>query len=541
MSTTGRAGARAAAAAEPVRVPVRHDLPLRPARRRRARRRRSTSGTGSTAPSATTSDALTHRRRGTAWRARRPQFTGLDDFTGSSGAFTSLRPGARTARSRGGCSAGSRSCSALALVLTLAQPWWQAPSPEAAAAAPRRTRRRSSRRSPRSRVRPASRGAARARLEPARPRPDRARVRLRGQLHGRAHRRARRPAGARPEAFRAVVRHELAHIRNRDVDLTYFTISLWHAFLLGAVLPFVVTLLDEGASTDPGPRLAHRRARAARLPDPERGAALARDLRRRARVGAARCRRRVSAASSPALPRPRRGPARRRCCASIRDPAERLAAVAGHAAALRPRPRDRVRRRRRRDGRLRERRLARLRLRQPTRSTCASSPRSPLRPRWSAWSGSRSGALSFGSLADGRRPAASWPLALALAAGFMVGPELALVRIADARRRRCDGRRAAARPRPRLGGGPARRSDARARLDPGAARPPGSASLARPQPAGGRRPPACSPARGCSRSCSGVFYVSRDTRAVIGIARQATAAAARPRSPPVIWAGPEWI
>ena len=52
-----------------------------------------------------------------------------------------------------------------------------------------------------------------------------------------------------PEAFRAVVRHELAHIRNRDVDLTYFAVSLWHAFLLGAVLPFVLTLLDEGPST----------------------------------------------------------------------------------------------------------------------------------------------------------------------------------------------------------------------------------------------------------------------------------------------------
>ncbi len=50
---------------------------------------------------------------------------------------------------------------------------------------------------------------------------------------------------ADPPAFRAVVRHELAHLRNHDVDLTYATISLWYAFLLVGVLPFAVTVLDE--------------------------------------------------------------------------------------------------------------------------------------------------------------------------------------------------------------------------------------------------------------------------------------------------------
>jgi Zn-dependent protease with chaperone function len=30
-----------------------------------------------------------------------------------------------------------------------------------------------------------------------------------------------------PPAFRAVVRHELAHIRNRDVGITYFTLAVW--------------------------------------------------------------------------------------------------------------------------------------------------------------------------------------------------------------------------------------------------------------------------------------------------------------------------
>ena len=36
-----------------------------------------------------------------------------------------------------------------------------------------------------------------------------------------------------------------AHIRNRDVGITYFTLSVWYAFMLVAVVPFLVTLLDE--------------------------------------------------------------------------------------------------------------------------------------------------------------------------------------------------------------------------------------------------------------------------------------------------------
>jgi Zn-dependent protease with chaperone function len=54
---------------------------------------------------------------------------------------------------------------------------------------------------------------------------------------------------ADPPAFRAVVRHELAHLRNRDVDLTYATVSLWYAFLLVSVLPFAVVVADEGLTT----------------------------------------------------------------------------------------------------------------------------------------------------------------------------------------------------------------------------------------------------------------------------------------------------
>ena len=50
-----------------------------------------------------------------------------------------------------------------------------------------------------------------------------------------------------PPAFDAVIRHELAHIRNRDVSTTYATLALWYAFLVAAVAPFFVTLLDNGA------------------------------------------------------------------------------------------------------------------------------------------------------------------------------------------------------------------------------------------------------------------------------------------------------
>jgi Zn-dependent protease with chaperone function len=37
----------------------------------------------------------------------------------------------------------------------------------------------------------------------------------------------------------SVLRHELAHIRNRDIDLTYLTIAAWWGFLVAVALPFV--------------------------------------------------------------------------------------------------------------------------------------------------------------------------------------------------------------------------------------------------------------------------------------------------------------
>ncbi|MFF8313741.1 M48 family metalloprotease [Streptomyces lydicus] len=43
-----------------------------------------------------------------------------------------------------------------------------------------------------------------------------------------------------PEAFRAVLLHEFAHIRNGDVTLTYVTVAVWRAFVLLVLLPYLV-------------------------------------------------------------------------------------------------------------------------------------------------------------------------------------------------------------------------------------------------------------------------------------------------------------
>lgn len=46
-------------------------------------------------------------------------------------------------------------------------------------------------------------------------------------------------SGAAPDVLRDVVLHELAHIRNRDVGITYATVAVWWAFLICMVLPYL--------------------------------------------------------------------------------------------------------------------------------------------------------------------------------------------------------------------------------------------------------------------------------------------------------------
>ncbi|MGB2570741.1 M48 family metalloprotease [Micromonospora citrea] len=54
-----------------------------------------------------------------------------------------------------------------------------------------------------------------------------------------------------PGAFRAVVLHELAHVRNRDVDLTYAVVALWRAFVAVALVPLVLLSLYPTVLSDP--------------------------------------------------------------------------------------------------------------------------------------------------------------------------------------------------------------------------------------------------------------------------------------------------
>ena len=51
-----------------------------------------------------------------------------------------------------------------------------------------------------------------------------------------------------PDVFRAVVLHELAHIRNGDLDKAYLTLAAWWAFVVAALLPFAVLTLTPGGS-----------------------------------------------------------------------------------------------------------------------------------------------------------------------------------------------------------------------------------------------------------------------------------------------------
>jgi hypothetical protein len=46
-----------------------------------------------------------------------------------------------------------------------------------------------------------------------------------------------------PVEFRTKVRHELGHLRNRDVDLTYLSLTIWWSFVVVAAVPFSVLSL----------------------------------------------------------------------------------------------------------------------------------------------------------------------------------------------------------------------------------------------------------------------------------------------------------
>ncbi|HEY1296031.1 MAG TPA: M48 family metalloprotease [Chloroflexota bacterium] len=51
-----------------------------------------------------------------------------------------------------------------------------------------------------------------------------------------------------PRHFRAVLLHELAHVRNADVDKTYLTVAIVLAFLAVALVPLAITLVGDSAS-----------------------------------------------------------------------------------------------------------------------------------------------------------------------------------------------------------------------------------------------------------------------------------------------------
>jgi Zn-dependent protease with chaperone function len=55
----------------------------------------------------------------------------------------------------------------------------------------------------------------------------------------------------RPAAFDAVVLHELAHIKNRDIDQTYCALAIWRAFVVAALLPLAVLLIFTQVVSDP--------------------------------------------------------------------------------------------------------------------------------------------------------------------------------------------------------------------------------------------------------------------------------------------------
>lgn len=224
-------------------------------------------------------------------------------------------------------------------------------------------------------------------------------------------------------AFRAIVRHELAHIRNRDVGITYFTLAIWYAFLLVAVVPLAFTLLDEGLRTiwSVGWRLLVLAAlvyltRNAVL----RSREIYADIRASVPDGADGALRRVLAG----LPRPATGPLGR-----LRrvhpDPAQRLGAVddtrplfpLGAAVAFAAG-------------------LTATIAYESVVTLLSTYINEPLDLRFLAaitFAPLAVGVVgvavwreAFAALAEGREPASPWVDGLALAAGLLIGPALAL-------------------------------------------------------------------------------------------------------------------
>jgi Zn-dependent protease with chaperone function len=229
---------------------------------------------------------------------------------------------------------------------------------------------------------------------------------------------------ADPPAFKAVVRHELGHIKNRDVGITYFTLAVWYAFLLVAVIPFVITILDDELLSS----VMWRLAVLALLVYLTRNAVLRSrevyaDLRASVPDGPGGALRRVLAT----LPRPKTDPLTR-VRSRHPDPARRLAAlddtrplfplgaVVAFAAGL----------------------TATIAF-DSVKQLLTSFVSDPfdlfflsglvLVPLAAGTVGVAIWREAFAAHADGREPASPWVDALALAAGFAIGPALALERI----------------------------------------------------------------------------------------------------------------
>jgi Zn-dependent protease with chaperone function len=228
-----------------------------------------------------------------------------------------------------------------------------------------------------------------------------------------------------PPGFRAIIRHELAHIRNRDVGITYFTLAVWYAFLLVAVIPFLFTLLDQG---DTLTSVVWRLAVLALLVYLTRNAVLRSrevyaDLRASVPDGPQGALRRVLSA----LPRPKSDPLSR-LRSPHPDPARRLAAlddtrplfplgaVVAFTAGL--------------TATIAYESVVQL-------LTSFYDDAFDLRftaglvfvPLAVGVVGVAIWREAFAAHAEGRKPASPWVDSLALAAGFLLGPELALDRI----------------------------------------------------------------------------------------------------------------